>query len=112
MSITTPEELAGMRAAGAIVRCMLHAMKAAVRPGVTTAELDQIGARVMREHGARSAPQLVYQFPGASTKPQKSKLSSTHGRIGPSPGPKPSATMSAAEPTKIARSRTPGKRRT
>ena len=66
MSITTPEELAGMRAAGAIVRCMLHAMKAAVRPGVTTAELDQIGAQVMREHGARSAPQLVYQFPGVN----------------------------------------------
>lgn len=66
MSITTPEELAALRAAGAIVRRMLDAMKAAVRPGVTTAELDQIGAQVMRENGARSAPQLVYQFPGVN----------------------------------------------
>jgi methionyl aminopeptidase len=66
MSISTPEELAALRAAGAVVRYMINAMKAAVRPGVTTAELDQIGAQVMREHGARSAPQLVYQFPGVN----------------------------------------------
>jgi methionyl aminopeptidase len=66
MSITDPEELAGMRAAGAIVRRMLEAMKQAVRPGVTTAELDEVGAAVMREHGAQSAPQLVYKFPGVN----------------------------------------------
>ena len=66
MSINGPEELAGMRAAGAIVRCMLEAMKKAVRPGVTTAELDEVGAAVMREHGAQSAPQLVYKFPGVN----------------------------------------------
>lgn len=66
MSITTPEELAGMQAAGRIVRVMLEAMKAAVRSGVTTQELDEIGAQVMREAGARSAPELVYQFPGTS----------------------------------------------
>ena len=66
MSITTPEELAALHAAGAVVRQMLDAMKAAVRPGVTTAELDEVGARVMRENGARSAPQLVYKFPGVN----------------------------------------------
>ena len=66
MSINTPEELAAMRAAGAIVRRMLEAMKRAVRPGVTTAELDEAGARVMREAGAQSAPQLVYKFPGVN----------------------------------------------
>jgi methionyl aminopeptidase len=48
MSINGPEELAGMRAAGAIVCLMLSAMKAAVRPGITTAELDEVGAGVMR----------------------------------------------------------------
>ena len=45
MSITGPDDLAGMRAAGAIVRRMLEAMKRAVRPGITTAELDAVGAR-------------------------------------------------------------------
>src|SRR5438034_9140791 len=55
-----------MRAAGSIVRRMIEAMKRAVRPGVTTAELDEVGASVMREHGAQSAPALVYKFPGAN----------------------------------------------
>src|SRR5262249_36048087 len=29
-------------------------------------ELDDTGAQVMREHGAQSAPQLVYKFPGVN----------------------------------------------
>jgi len=66
MSINGPEDLAGMKAAGAIVRRMLEAMKRAVLPGITTAELDAVGAAVMREHGAQSAPQLVYKFPGVN----------------------------------------------
>ncbi|MGA7382328.1 MAG: type I methionyl aminopeptidase [Terriglobales bacterium] len=66
MSITDPKELEGMRAAGAIVRNMIEAMKQAVRPGVTTAELDEVGAGVMRQHGAKSAPQMVYKFPGTN----------------------------------------------
>ena len=66
MSINNPEELAALRVAGAIARRMLDAMKAAVRPGVTTGELDEIGGKVMRAHGANSAPQLVYKFPGVN----------------------------------------------
>lgn len=66
MSINDPEELQGMRAAGVVVRLVLEAMKRGVRPGVTTAELDEMGAGVMQAQGARSAPALVYQFPGAN----------------------------------------------
>jgi methionyl aminopeptidase len=66
VSISTPEELRKMRAAGEVVRRVLEAMKREVRAGVTTAELDEAGARVMRECGARSAPSLVYGFPGAN----------------------------------------------
>ena len=66
MSITGPEELEGMRAAGAVVRLVLEAMKREVQPGVTTRELDEAGARVMREHGAKSAPAMVYGFPGSN----------------------------------------------
>ena len=66
MSITDPEELAGMRAAGEVVRRVLEAMKREVRAGVTTAQLDEAGAGVMREHGAKSAPALVYGFPGSN----------------------------------------------
>jgi methionyl aminopeptidase len=66
VSIKEPYELEGMRAAGVIVRQMIEAMKREVRPGITTAELDESGAKVMREHGAKSAPALVYRFPGTS----------------------------------------------
>ncbi len=66
MSINEPGELAGMRTAGDIVRFMLEAMRDQVRPGITTAELDEVGAGVMRQHGAQSAPALVYGFPGVS----------------------------------------------
>ena len=66
MSIKTAEELAGMRAAGLAVRRTLEAMKLAARAGITTAELDGVGASVMHQHGARSAPALVYKFPGVN----------------------------------------------
>ena len=66
MSISDPEELEHLRAAGLIVRRVLDAMKNEVRPGVTTRELDDIGADVMEAEGARSAPALVYKFPGAN----------------------------------------------
>jgi methionyl aminopeptidase len=66
MSINGPEELEGLRAAGAVVRQVLEAMKREVRAGVTTAELDKVGEEVMRREGAQSAPALVYKFPGAN----------------------------------------------
>jgi methionyl aminopeptidase len=66
VSITTPEELERLRAVGAVVHRVLQEMKQNVRAGVTTAELDAIGDKIMREQGAQSAPALVYQFPGSS----------------------------------------------
>jgi methionyl aminopeptidase len=64
MSITTAEQLEKLRACGLIVAKALRAMTNAVRPGVTTAELSQIGARVLAANGAQSSPPLVYNFPG------------------------------------------------
>jgi methionyl aminopeptidase len=66
LSIQDEQELASLKAAGRIVRMVLDAMKAEVRPGITTLHLDEIGSRVMRQNGARSAPNMVYQFPGAN----------------------------------------------
>lgn len=66
MSIETPEELEAMKVAGRVVRLMLEAMKSAAKAGISTAELDEIGATVMRAHGAKSAPSLVYGFPGTN----------------------------------------------
>jgi methionyl aminopeptidase len=64
MSIESVEDLAGLELAGRVTRAVLDAMKEAVRPGISTGELDEIGAVVMRAAGGRSAPKLVYKFPG------------------------------------------------
>ena len=66
MSVETRDELLALREAGRIVRAALDAMAAEVRPGVTTARLDDLGAAVLRAHRARSAPMLVYGFPAAT----------------------------------------------
>lgn len=66
MSIGSERDLEGLTAVGRVVAEALETMRVAVRPGVTTRELDEIGACVFAEHGARSAPQLVYGFPGTN----------------------------------------------
>jgi methionyl aminopeptidase len=66
MSVESEKDLAGLRAAGKVVAEALAAMRAAVRPGVTTRRLDEVGASVFARHGARSAPQLAYDFPGVN----------------------------------------------
>jgi methionyl aminopeptidase len=43
----------------------LDRMATAVRPGMTTTELNAIGARVLVEHGAEPSPPKAYGFPGA-----------------------------------------------
>jgi methionyl aminopeptidase len=65
MSIETPAELERLRAIGAIVARTLQTLAAAVRPGVTTSELSELGAKLLTEQGARSSPPMVYGFPGA-----------------------------------------------
>lgn len=64
MTIQSTEEFEGMRRVGRLVAATLGAMRAEVRPGVTTADLDAVGERFARAAGARSAPQLTYGFPG------------------------------------------------
>ena len=66
MSIGHPSDLAGMRRAGRLVAETIAAMRAAVRPGVTTAALDAIAGGVLGRAGGRSAPKLVYRFPGVT----------------------------------------------
>jgi len=64
MSIKSDKELAQLQVIGRIVRKALDTMAAAVRPGITTGELNDIGSRVLSAKGARSAPPMVYGFPG------------------------------------------------
>jgi methionyl aminopeptidase len=50
--IKTPAQLALMREAGLVVAAALNATVRAVEPGISTAELDAIAERVIREAGA------------------------------------------------------------
>ena len=64
MSIASKDDWTGMERVATIVRLALEALVDAVRPGVTTAELDAIAREVLTAHRARSAPAIVYGFPG------------------------------------------------
>ena len=64
MSIEGPADLEGLRRVGRVVALARDAMLAAIRPGISTGELDEVGRDVLRAYGARSAPQLAYGFPG------------------------------------------------
>src|SRR4051794_28416382 len=66
MTIDSPDDIVRLKRIGRIVALTLKEMQENVRPGITTAELDEIGAAVLKQHGARSAPQLAYNFPGAT----------------------------------------------
>ena len=66
MTISNETELVLLREIGRIVANTLQAMGAAIEPGITTGELDRIGRRLLEAEGARSGPELVYGFPGAT----------------------------------------------
>jgi methionyl aminopeptidase len=66
MSVETEEELKGLQAAARVVAEALRAMRRAVRPGVSTRELDALAGDVFMRAGARSGPHLDYGFPGVT----------------------------------------------
>ena len=63
VTLKTESEIATMRRAGAVVAEMLARTRAAVRPGITTAELDRVAAQVLKEHGAMSSFKGYYGYP-------------------------------------------------
>ena len=64
MTVDTEAEMAALRKAGQVVALTLQAMVEAAKPGISTLELDQIGAAMLAKHGAKSAPRVMYNFPG------------------------------------------------
>jgi methionyl aminopeptidase len=66
MTISNEDDLNKLQEIGRIVANTLEAMAAALEPGMTTAELDRIGRQLLEKAGARSGPELVYDFPGAT----------------------------------------------
>lgn len=66
MTVSDDDDLTGLKQIGRIVADTLEAMGKALEPGMTTRELDQVGRTLMEAAGARSAPEMVYAFPGAT----------------------------------------------
>ncbi len=66
MCVETAQDMHGLLHIGQIVALTLQEMEAHLRPGMTTKPLDLIGAKVLRQHHARSAPILTYKFPGTT----------------------------------------------
>jgi methionyl aminopeptidase len=66
MTIGNEDELEKLRIVGRLVARTLAAMGEALEPGMTTRELDQLGRALLEKEGARSAPEVTYNFPGAT----------------------------------------------
>jgi methionyl aminopeptidase len=66
MTIETEDDVAALKRIGRIVSYVLQEMLDAAEPGMTTRELDALGATLLERHGARSAPKLAYDFPGST----------------------------------------------
>ncbi|RFS14516.1 type I methionyl aminopeptidase [Emticicia sp. C21] len=66
MSITKESELEGMKKVSEAVALTLKEMRNYVKPGMTTKELDDYGAKILDNLGAKPAPSLTYGFPGTT----------------------------------------------
>jgi len=64
MTVSNQSDLEGMERVGRLVAEAHVWLATQVAPGITTAELDDHGARFLKARGARSAPQFTYGFPG------------------------------------------------
>lgn len=66
MSISKEEELIGMQKASEAVAYTLKEMRNYAQAGMSTKQLDNYGAAILSDYGAKSAPFLTYQFPGCT----------------------------------------------
>ena len=75
------EEIERIRAAAQIVAMTLREVGRAVRPGVTTAELDQLAESIIRDHGGRPAFKGYRGFPASICPSVNEEV--VHGLPGP-----------------------------
>lgn len=65
IQLKTPEQIVKMRAAGLVVAAALQALREAVRPGISTADLDAIAEGVIRDAGAVPSFLGYHGFPAS-----------------------------------------------
>ncbi|PAB59094.1 type I methionyl aminopeptidase [Anaeromicrobium sediminis] len=66
MLVASKTDLIALRKIGRIVALAREEMIKAIKPGISTIELDTIGEEVLLKYGARSAPKYEYNFPGST----------------------------------------------
>src|SRR5512147_485411 len=66
MTADSQKDIEHLKAIWRICAETLRRMQGAVRVGMTTRELDEIGRLFLEAEGAHSAPQKMYNFPGAT----------------------------------------------
>ena len=66
MTADTDLDVAALRKIGHVCSQTLNKMKHAARPGMTTGKLDDYGRQLLEAEGARSAPEVMYEYPGAT----------------------------------------------
>jgi methionyl aminopeptidase len=66
VTVSSDDDLIGLKRIGRIVADTLELMGRAIEPGITERELDRIGRDSLEAVGARPAPEMVYGFPGAT----------------------------------------------
>src|SRR3954465_7128741 len=65
IQLKTSEQIRLMRSAGLVVAAALQAMREAVAPGVSTADLDAIAEKVIRDAGATPSFKGYHGFPAS-----------------------------------------------
>jgi methionyl aminopeptidase len=66
MTADSEKDIQALKAIGHICAETLRKMMAAARAGMTPRELDDLGRELLEAEGARSAPEVVYKYPGAT----------------------------------------------
>jgi methionyl aminopeptidase len=66
MTAESAIDIQNLKAIGRICAETLRKMMKATRAGMITRELDEIGRALLEGEGAKSAPQVMYNFPGAT----------------------------------------------
>ena len=66
MTADSQKDIESLKTSGRICAETLRKMMNATRAGMTTRELDEIGRAFLEAEGARSAPQVTYNYPAAT----------------------------------------------
>lgn len=66
MTADSERDIEALKAIGRVCAETLRKMMAVARAGMTTLELDHIGRELLEAQGARSAPEVAYNYPGAT----------------------------------------------